>query len=88
MIGNHAVFITQQALEELNGVAELWLNKSERGHYILCMRVNTDGVFTHLEIEDKNIDGNMHLKIPHHYIRAILFAESLDQIGFIQNDEE
>jgi hypothetical protein len=39
MIGNHAVFITQQALEELNGV-------------------------------------------------AILFAESLDQIGFIQNNEE
>ena len=88
MTGNHAVFITQQALEELNGVADLWLKESKRGHYILCMNSNTDGVFTQLEFEDENIPGNMHLKIPHHYIRAILFAESLESIGFIQSSED
>lgn len=87
MVGNHAVFITSQALEELNGVADLWLRESERGYYLLCSAANTEGAFTHLEFEDEAIPGNMHLKIPHHYIRAILFGESLESIGFIQENE-
>ena len=88
MTGNHAVFITEQAIVELNGIANLWLKESERGYYILCKNSNTDGVFTQLEFEDEVIPGDMHLKIPHHYIRAILFAESLESIGFIQTNED
>ena len=87
MLKNHAVFITSQALKELNGIADLWLKKSEKGYYLLCSVANTEGVFTHLEFEDEAIPGNIHLKIPHHYIRAILFAESLESISFIHENE-
>ena len=87
MLGNHAVFITSQALEELNGVADLWLRESERGYYLLCSAANTEGVFTDLEFEDEAVPGNMHLKIPNHYIRAILFGESLESIEFMQKNE-
>ena len=87
MLRNHAVFITTQALEELNGVANLWLRESEKGYYLLCCAANTEGSFTHLEFEDEAVPGNVHLKIPHRYICAILFGESLESIGFIQENE-
>jgi len=86
MIGNNAVFLTSQALEELNGIADHWIKESDRGKYFLCKVADTDGVFTLLEFEDNVTPGNMHLKIPHHYVKAILFGESLKSVGFIQED--
>lgn len=88
MNGSYAVFLTPQALEELNGITDLWLKVGDKGPYIICTAANTDGGFTQLEIDDEAIAGHMHLKIPHHYIRAILFGESLSSIGVIQENEK
>jgi len=87
MPGNHAVFVTAEAHVELKGIAARWLKSSENGYYLLCSAVDTEGTFTSLQFEDENVPGNIHLKIPHQYIRAILFGESFESIGFIQKDE-
>jgi len=87
MLGNHAVFLTTEAHVELNGLAARWLKSSENGYYLLCSAADTEGTFTSLQFEDENVPGNIYLKIPHQYIRAILFGESLESIGFIQEDE-
>lgn len=87
MLYNHAVFLTTEGHVELKGIADLWLKSSENGYYLLCIAADTEGTFTNLEFEDESVPGNMHLKIPHYYIRAIFFGESLKNIGFIQEDE-
>ena len=87
MPGNHAVFLTTEAHVELNGIVDRWLKSGENGYYLLCSAADTEGTFTNLQFEDENVPGNIHLKIPHQYIRAILFGESLESIGFIHEDE-
>ena len=84
----HSVFLTPQAAEELGDIAKLWTKEGELGvSYLLCKSADTDGAFTHLEFEDEIFPGTMHLKIPHHYILAILGGESVSGLGFINNNE-
>jgi hypothetical protein len=87
-LGNYAVFLTDQALAELNGVADLWLRSGKFGYYLLCASVSTEGVFTDLEFEDEVVPGNMHLMVHHHYIRAILVGETPESFGFIKEGDD
>ena len=84
LIGNHAVFLVADAVDELREVGGLWLKRSDKGEdYLLCKSAEADGYFLHLEFNDDVVPGAMHLKIPLHYVKAILFGEDLRKIGFI-----
>lgn len=82
----YAVVLFDQAVDELGKLINLWLNRSDLGCYIYAKKIDPNGAFFHMWLEDKTPSGasqEIELQIPHGFIKAVFYAADVKSIGFI-----
>lgn len=83
---NYAVVLYEGAVEELGRIISLWIKRGEMGSYILAKKIDPNGPYFHLSIENTWPDGTMsemELQLPHRFIKAVLYAADIKRLGFL-----
>jgi hypothetical protein len=81
----YAVVLFDNAVDELKPIAHLWLKQADGVSYFNCTNVDPNGRFFTMRLEHVGADGTRsetELQIPHHFVKAVLYAADLKTIGF------
>ena len=82
----YAVVLFDQAAEELGQLVTLWLKRSAIGCYIYAKKIDPNGHYFHMWLEDAAPDGStleMELQLPHQFVKAVFYAADVKRIGFL-----
>ena len=82
----YAVVLYEQAADELGKLIVLWLKRGDLGCYIYAKKVEPNGPFFHMWLENKTPDNKtveLELQIPHNFIKAVFYAADIKSIGFV-----
>jgi hypothetical protein len=83
---NYAVVLYEGAVEELGQIVAPWIKREEMGSYILAKKIESNGAYFQLWIENTWPDGTtseMELQLPHQFIKAVLYAADIKRLGFL-----
>lgn len=82
----YAVVLTEHGTEQLELILGQWLRRNELGAYINCKSIDPNGPYFLMKLPLKHpsvVDTAMEVQIPHGFIKCILYAEDVKQVGFV-----
>lgn len=81
----YAVIFTEQGTEQLAPIFGQWLHSNHFGQYVNCKSIDPNGPYFLMKLPvqlDGTSDDTMEFQIPHGFIKCIIYAEDVKQIGF------
>jgi hypothetical protein len=81
----YTVVLYEQAAEELGKLIALWLRRDELGSYIYARKVDPNGPYFHMVLDEKNPDGTtveFEFQIPHSFVKAVFYTTDIKRLGF------
>lgn len=81
----YAVVLFEPAVAELGKLIAVWVKSSEIGSYIYAKKIDPNGPYFHMWLENTAPDGvtrEMELQIPHGFVKAVFYAADVKSLGF------
>ena len=82
----YAVVLFDGAADELGNLAALWLRRSDVGCYIYAKKIDPNGPYFQMWLENSAPDGSnleMELQLPHQFVKAVFYAADVKRLGFV-----
>ena len=84
----YAVSLFENAAQELGLLLAKWLKKDEMGCYIYAKKIEPNGAYFHMTLENSMPDGSDHeveLQIPHAFVKAVFYSADKKALGFLHS---